>query len=316
MKQNSAPVSISEPESFGTAVKRELSGLEISRGKSECIAELYGVFLFCNRFDSNEIRIATRSAEFARRLMLLMKRGFRTGFDEVFDRSNSKGRTVLQIRDPKKLECIMNTYGISAETLLSHHINFAVLENETSRCAFYRGAFLTTGSVTDPKKRYHLEIATHHASVSRELQSLMMESELSPRLTKRKSVYVTYFKQAEAISDFLTMIGAPVASMEIMNAQAEKVLRNRVNRQVNCEEANLDKVIDASISQVESIQKLIESGRFDGLPEVLKETAQIRLKNPSDSLNELCGKFPHPISKSTLNHRLRRLIDLAAQAGA
>ncbi|MFQ9411399.1 MAG: DNA-binding protein WhiA [Evtepia gabavorous] len=129
----------------------------------------------------------------------------------------------------------------------AHHINFGMLEETHCRLSFLRGAFLAGGSVTDPQKGYHLELATTHLRVSRELDTLLLELGYAPKETTRKANYITYFKQSEAIEDLLTAIGAPVSAMELMNAKAEKLLRNGVNRRVNCEAANVDKTVDAAL---------------------------------------------------------------------
>lgn len=296
--------------SFAARVKQELCRAGTAH-RSDVQAELYGVLLFCNTFSSEEVRIATRNPDFALRLPVLLRKGFHVEFDERQENAGGEGKALFILQDPYKLGLLFDAYGIDPQSLLAHHINFAVLEEESCRLAFFRGAFLTAGSVTDPQKRYHLELITSHYSVSREMQSLLQEGGFAPRVTTRKANYVTYFKQGEAIEDFLTAIGAPVAAMSVMNAQAEKHLRNGVNRRVNCEEANLDKVVDAAVNQVMAIRRLEAAGVLALQPEKLRETARLRRDNPEDSLSELAEKCVPPVSKSTVNHRLRRLLELA-----
>ena len=161
-----------------------------------------------------------------------------------------------------------------------------MLEEEHCRLAFFRGAFLAGGSVTDPAKRYHLELSTPHLSVSRELRSLLLEAGFTPKETTRKGNSVTYFKQSEAIEDFLTAIGAPLAAMEIMNAKAEKDLRGSVNRRVNCDAA-------------------------EELPDKLKEAVDLRVAHPEFTLTQLAELCNPPVSKSAFNHRLRKLVSLS-----
>lgn len=153
------------------------------------------------------------------------------------------------------------------------HINFCMLEENHCRLAFLRGAFLAGGSVTDPQKGYHLELATTHLRVSRELNTLLMELGYAPKETTRKSNYITYFKQSEAIEDLLTAVGAPVSAMELMNTKAEKLLRNGVNRRVNCEAANVDKTVDAALEQRRAIQILRQAGAWEDLSPKLQEAA-------------------------------------------
>lgn len=194
-------------------------------------------------------------------------------------------------------------------------MNFAVLEESCCRTSFLRGAFLAGGSVTDPRKGYHLELATTHQSVSRELEALMREMELEPKAAQRKGNSVIYFKQSDRIEDFLTSIGAPVSAMEVMNAKLEKDIRGSVNRRVNCDAANLDKAVEAAMVQLEAIRRLEERGRLALLPDKLKETAALRLAHPEDTLSQLAERCDPPITKSALNHRLRKLVELGREEG-
>ena len=191
------------------------------------------------------------------------------------------------------------------------HINFGVLEEPCCRAAFLRGAFLAGGSVTDPRKGYHLELTTSHLSVGREMLALMREMGLEPKAAQRKGNSVVYFKQSDRIEDLLTSIGAPLSAMEVMNAKLEKDLRGSVNRRVNCDAANLDKAVEAAMTQVESIRRLEDQGRLALLPEKLQETASLRLAHPEDTLSQLAQRYDPPITKSALNHRLRKLVELA-----
>jgi hypothetical protein len=196
---------------------------------------------------------------------------------------------------------------------LALHINFAMLEENCCRAAFLRGTFLAGGSVTDPRKGYHLELATSHQSVSREMLALMREMELEPKDAQRKGNSVIYFKQSDRIEEFLTVIGAPLSAMEIMNAKLEKDLRGSVNRRVNCDAANLDKTVEAAMTQVEAIRRLEERGGLSLLPDKLRETACLRLSHPEDTLSQLAQRCDPPITKSTLNHRLRKLVELGSK---
>ncbi len=177
-----------------------------------------------------------------------------------------------------------------------------------------RGAFLSGGSVTDPAKRYHLELTTSHYKVSRETCALLLDAGFSPKETTRGGNSILYFKQSDMIEDFLTAIGAPVCAMGVMEAKVEKDLRNGINRRVNCETANLTKVVDASIEQVAAIRKLQKQGRLKELPPKLRETAKLRLDNPEATLQELAAMQDPPVSKSAMNHRMRKLVALADES--
>ena len=194
---------------------------------------------------------------------------------------------------------------------LGLHINFGLLEEECCRASFLRGVFFAGGSVTDPAKRYHLELATSHLQVSRELEVLLRECGYPPKSVARNGSFITYFKQSDQIEDFLTLIGAPVAAMSVMSAKLEKDLRNSVNRRLNCDSANLDKAVEAAQEQLESIRKLQRAGLLDQLPDKLQLTAALRLENPELTLSELAEEFDPPVTKSCLNHRLRKITQLA-----
>lgn len=291
--------------SFGGDTKTELCRVALNR---RCCtqAEAYGVLLYCNTFSGQAVRIVTENSAFAGRLPQLFQKAFRLNFDAL---PQGDGKQSFSITMPDKLSAICETYGADLHTL-AHHINFAVLEEPCCRTAFFRGAFLAGGSVTDPRKGYHLELATSHFNVSREVPALMREAGFQSKETTRKANYVSYFKQSNCIEDFLTAIGAPVAAMEIMNAKLEKNLRGSVNRRVNCDAANLDKTVEASQVQLEAIRRLKRSIGLEELPDKLRETALLRLEYPEYTLTQLAGQCSPPITKSALNHRLRKLVEL------
>lgn len=292
--------------SFAGDVKSELCRSALNR-KCCVQAECYGILLYCNTFSSNEIRIITESDSFAQRLPGLFRKAFKVEFDRLPD---GEGKHIFSITDRQKLSTIQDIYG-GDRSALALHINFGVLEEKCCRIAFLRGAFLAGGSVTDPAKGYHLELTTAHQSVSREMVALMLDMGLDPKAAPRKGNAVIYFKQSDRIEDFLTSIGAPVSAMEVMNARLEKNLRGSVNRRVNCDAANLDKAVEAAITQMEAIRKLKERGILPDLPEKLKETAQLRMAHPEDTLSQLAQRCDPPITKSALNHRLRKLVELS-----
>ena len=165
--------------------------------------------------------------------------------------------------------------------------------------------------VTEPAKGHHLELATSHAQASRELLALLTDMGRQPRHALRNSSQVIYFKNSEQIEELLTLMGAPVSAMELMNAKAEKELRNGVNRRVNCEAANLDKAVDAAQEQLEAIRRLYELDRVEGLNAALKETIVLRETYPELTLSQLAEEFEPPITKSCLNHRMRKLMELS-----
>lgn len=296
---------------FSAEVKQELCRHPVNR-RCCAQAEAYGLLLFCNTFHSRQIRLITESAALKERLPVLFQRAFRLSFDQTPDKQEGKG--VFLLEDPDKLQVIFDGFGLERDASVSLHINLARLEEDHCRAAFLRGAFLAGGSVTDPMKSYHLELATSHYHVGRELPALIREAGFSPKETVRKGNYVVYFKQSDHIEDFLTFLGGPVSAMAVMNAKLERDLRGSVNRQVNCDSANLDKTVAAARAQAEAIGRLREQGRLDVLPDKLREAARLRLDNPELTLAQLAELCDPPVSKSALNHRMRKLLELARSA--
>lgn len=297
--------------SFSFDTKNELCRLPVQR---LCCAraEAYGILLYCHTFGSNEIRIITGNENLALRLPKLFRRAFDLQFD-YRPEAEASGKRIFQIIQREKLDHIINLLGYAPRQNLALHINFAMVEEECCRAAFLRGCFFAGGSITDPFKSYHLELTSSHLQASRELGVLLRENGYPPKSVTRNGSFVTYFKQSRQIEDFLTLIGAPVAAMQIMSAKLEKDLRNDVNRRLNCDSANLDKAVEAAQSQAEAIRKLQSAGRLMELPNKLQETAALRLEYPELSLSELAEEFDPPVTKSCLNHRLRKLVELAGR---
>ena len=295
--------------SFSSNVKAELCKDSLSK-KSCAVAEGYGVLLYCNTFSSTEIRIITESRDFAARLPRLFKKAFGITFDQE-PAARDRGKLQFAISSEDKIAKIFETLQMDLKASLTLHVNFGMLEEEAECMAYLRGAFLAGGSVTDPAKRYHLEMTTSHYKVSRETCALLIECGFSPKELSRGGNNILYFKQSDYIEDFLTAIGAQVSAMGVMEAKVEKDLRNGVNRRVNCETANLTKVVDASMGQMAAIRALEEAGELDKLPGKLRETALLRRENPEATLQELAAMLNPPITKSAINHRMRKLLELA-----
>jgi DNA-binding protein WhiA len=274
------------------------------------LAEAYGILLFCNQFASDGIRVVTSSPELAERLPRLFKKAFGFFFDSVSE-TDIKGKYSFYLTEPEHVAQVFSAYGYDAGGTLAHHINLGMLEENCCKASFLRGAFLAGGSLTDPQKSYHLEFVTDHYSVSRELFSFLLELGFAPKDAARGGNYIVYFKQSEAIEDFLTLIGAPLAAMEIMNAKVEKDMRNAVNRRVNCDSANADKIVSAAAEQLHAIRRIEETTGLEDLPEKLYETALLRIANPEASLTDLAALAIPPVSKSCMGHRIRKLMELA-----
>ncbi len=295
--------------SFAYDVKAELCKAPLSRGCC-AVAEGCGVLLYASAFSAGEVRIVTENDEFAARLPRLFQKAFGVKFDELPEEKKG-GKLVLRITREDKLDAIWRALGYDRRAHFALHLNFALLEEECCRAAFLRGAFLSGGSVTDPQKRYHLELATSHVQAGREVEALLRDMGFEPKNVMRQGSFVTYFKSSEHIADLLTLIGAPGRALEIVSAKIEKEMRNTVNRRVNCDAANLDKTVMAAYEQVEAFTRLTESGAIGELPVKLQEVAVARLLQPELTLSELAATFDPPLTKSCLNHRIRKLMEIA-----
>ena len=226
--------------SFSSDAKAELCRVPLTR-RCCARAEAYGVLLYAGSFSPTEVRIVTESEDFAARLPKLVQKAFGVRFDA----QESGGKSIFRITDGQKLAVILEALGYDPDQHYALHVNFALLEEECCRASFLRGAFLAGGSVTDPLKRYHLELATPHLQAGREVEALLRDMGYEPKNVQRQGNGVTYFKQSDHIEELLTRIGAPAAAMEVMAAKVEKEMRNTVNRRVNCDAANVDKAVAA-----------------------------------------------------------------------
>lgn len=296
--------------SFSANVKNELCRPEVEKGCC-ALAEALGVLLYANTFSADGIRIVTESREFAQRLPRLFLKGLGVRFDAIPEK-DTVGKLSFLISDTEKIRKVFELCGFSAQTSVAVNVNFALLEKDCCRKAFLRGAFLAGGSVTDPEKRYHLELSTTHAKVSRATQTLLIEIGMEAKQTERKGSSILYYKQSESIEDFLALIGAGVSAMAVMSAKIEKDWRNDANRKTNCDSANVDKSVAAAGEQLAALKKLEDAGILDSLPEKLAETARLRRENPESTLSELAELHEPPLSKSAVNHRLRKLTAMAA----
>ena len=295
--------------SFSSDAKAELCQLRPDK-KALALAEAYGVLLYCNAFSAREIRIITASPDFARRLPRLFRRAFSLDFD-LLPPEDRIGKCSFLIRDREKLSRVFAAYGLELDGTLTQHINFGALEEDGSMEAFVRGAFLAGGSVTDPEKRYHLELATPHHSVSREMVSVLLDMDLNPKETRRSGNALLYFKKADLIADFFTRLGAPVTAMNIMTAKVDKEMRNTITRQINCDSANADKTVAAAQGQLDAIRRIVRGYGLDALPEPLRDAALLRITNPEASLADLALLSSPPVTKSCLSHRLKKIMALA-----
>ena len=201
---------------------------------------------------------------------------------------------------------------------LSDDGRIGALPHEGSLCdqckiTYLRGIFLSCGNVTDPTAYYHLDMVLSEDDMAETIGYFLEEFSLPPKHTARKGMPVLYYKESEAIEDFLTTIGAQKASLNVMEAKIMKSMRNDANRAINCEIANMGKTAKAAAAQYEAIREMIEEDRLRLLPVELQQTAHLRYDNPELTLKDLAALHNPPLTKSGLNHRLQKIVDFAKQ---
>ena len=204
---------------------------------------------------------------------------------------------------------LIDTYG-EIEENLSLAQNVVLMQNCCKR-AFIRGAFLAAGSISDPEKFYHFEIACATEAKAKQIQGLILSMGIEAKIVLRKKYFVVYIKEGSQIVDILNVMEAPVALMELENIRILKEMRGSVNRQVNCETANINKTVSAAVKQMEDIIYIRDTAGFDSLPDNLREIAELRLARPEATLKELGEALDPPVGKSGVNHRLRKLGNMA-----
>ena len=187
------------------------------------------------------------------------------------------------------------------------------LEKMCCKRAFIRGAFMASGSMSDPNKAYHFEIVCRTPEQAQRLQELMAEFETEPKIIERKNHYVVYLKDGSQIVDMLNVMEAYVSLMNLENVRILKEMRNSVNRQVNCETANINKTVSAAVKQIADIELIRDTIGFDNLPAPLREMAQVRLEHREAPLKDLGAYMNPPVGKSGINHRLRKLAAIAEE---
>lgn len=290
--------------SFSQEVKNEL--LEIEYEKSCCEkALLYGLCIFSKSFSVLGISIQTENERIARLFRKLIKKYCNVN---CFIKSSPKGRSFsVNIDEKSQCDKILGVFGHNeVGSLKINHSNF-----DCTDCvnAFLAGAFLACGTVSDPKKDYHLEFTVPFSNLSKSLVTFLEEMELTPKLSNRKGYNIVYFKGSQAIEDCLYLMGASSAMFEMMNIEIVKDFRNKANRTANCEAANIERTVKASFAHIEAIEKIEKIKGLDYLKKDLKEMAVLRKENPELSLSEL-SKLSR-LSRSGVNHRLNKILEIA-----
>ena len=304
--------------SFSSKVKEELSK-DCNNPRHCCIAETAAIISMCGKviFDEKDrvrIEIHTENVTVARKYFTLLKKTYNINTDISIRHSSSLNKSrsyVLSVNDDETARKILMTcrlmkpFGVIEEDFsISDSL---IIQRECCKRAFIRGAFLASGSVSDPVKTYHFEIVCLSEAKAKQLQMIMETFNINARVIKRRKYFVVYVKDSSQVVDLLNIMGAYNALMDMENVRIVKDMRNNVNRKVNCETANINKTVSAAVKQIEDIRFIQMSSAFDELPESLQEMAELRVRYPEATLAELGQLLDTPVGKSGVNHRLKKI---------
>lgn len=284
--------------SFSCEVKEELSK-HISPARHCQLAELAAMMNYCGQYGRDRegcytIGFQMENEAARRKGFTLLKKTFNIDTDVAISQGQMQG--------------LLSKIG-NLEEPVSH----LLIKNSCCQRAFLRGAFLSIGSMSDPRKGYHMEFVCTAEDKARQLQSVIQGFDIDAKIVIRKKYYVVYLKEGAGIVDMLNVCEAHVALMKLENLRILKEMRNSINRRVNCEAANITKTVTAAARQIEDIEYIRDHYGFLKLPENLRQMAQVRLENPDAPLKELGEYLSPPVGKSGVNHRLRKLGELAQQ---
>lgn len=305
--------------SFSSDVKNEIIN-QSGMTKKQRIALLSGMLCFGARIsaspDGYHLKFSTENPRVARTLYSLMKSDCAIKANLRVFKGAKNILYFVTIDDTLEVNDLFHTIGLLSggediSRFLNFHISKKYISDAAEKKFFIRGAFLAAGSVINPRKNCHLEFVTSHYRLSKDMEALLAEFDLSVKTAVRKSNYVLYFKNNSDVADVLTILGAYNSLMEYHNIKIMKDVRNSINRKINCDTANMTKTIDASFKQVEAIERLEALGVLSNLSESLQEIARLRMQYKELGLKELGEMLNPPLGKSGVNHRLRKLIQEA-----
>ena len=308
--------------SFSSEIKEEL-GKYISRNRHCQIAELAAIIHYQGHLVRGEkgqlqLQITTENPSVLRKCFTILNKAFNIETAEMEEECLQNHKNSVYTIVLEKEEDILNIF--QAIKLLDDEgvlhdlrdcINPVILEQYCCRRAFTRGAFLCIGSMSDPNKSYHLELVCNNKHQAKQIQEVLLLFDLDAKIVQRKKYFVVYIKEGSHIVDFLGICKARVALMNLENLRIVKEMRNSINRKVNCETANIAKTVNAAAKQIEDIIFIRDYVGFSKLPDSLREMAQVRLEYPESSLKELGQYLDPPVGKSGVNHRLRKLCEIA-----
>lgn len=310
--------------SFSKEVKEELS-MQMPSARHCMIAEIAAIISLCGRIlittgNKFSLKIQTENLFVARKYFTLLKKAFNIKSDITIRQNtylkNSRTYTITVNEHESAIRILqaikfINQY-MEIEENMSIVDNVVIMESCCKR-AFLRGAFLSVGSISKPETSYHFEMVCTTYARAEQLCHIIKFFDIDAKIVERKRHFVVYIKDSESIVDMLNIMEAHQSLMELENIRILKEMRNSVNRKVNCETANLNKTVSAAVKQIEDIELIRDTVGFGNLAKPLKEMAEVRLENPDASLKELGTLLDPPVGKSGVNHRLKRLSEIAEQ---
>lgn len=308
--------------SFSSDVKEELKS-RMDSAKHCQIAELAAILAFGGAVipvgDADYLLVMTTENEVVeKKFVTLLDKAFGVNADMIdYDYEGSKNTIIhMSIGDAKIVKNILMALkwmDIHEDSVMPVFVHPMIVQKECCKKAFIRGAFLAAGSISDPNKFYHYEIVCNHMEGAQSLQEMLAFFKIDAKIVTRKKSFVVYIKEGNYITDCLNVMGAYVSQMELYNVMILKGISNDINRKVNCETANLNKTVEAAVKQIRDIEYIRDTKGLDILNEGLKQVAMLRIENPDMNLKDMGCLLNPPVGKSGVNHRLRKISEIAEQ---
>ncbi len=299
--------------SFSGQIKEELEQV-ISSPRHCQLAELAALVQFCGHIEEDgSLLVQSENPLVIRKCFTLLKKTFKIKAVSKSQMQTQNYRLFVTGEDAFRVLEALKICDTAGHLMMRHLTDPVLIKNSCCKRAYLRGCYMAVGSMSDPYKSYHLELVCGLQAQAEQLLKILHDFSLDAKMIIRKKYHVVYMKEGENIADFLNITEAHKALMEFENTRIYKGMRNMVNRKVNCEAANITKTVNAATRQVEDIRLIREKMGLEGLPEPLRQMAYVRLENPQASLGELGKLLDPPVGKSGVNHRLRKLGELAKE---
>ena len=299
--------------SFTSNIKNEISSIEY--GESEKMAELSAILNIGVKIYKDKFEIYTENISVARRIYLLIKEIYHVEIDMDTGYNSLRGNKLVLLSVHDKIDLILSDLCIQKNNERIYVPDNYLVDEEHDKQAYLRGVFMICGSINDPKtSRYHLEFVISNEDTANYVNNLLNEFYFNSKVIKRDKNYMVYIKESEKISDFIKLLNARTSLFYYEDIRIYRDHKNMTNRLNNCEQANVDKMIQASSEQLELIRKLRETRDFDLLEQGIKDICIYKEKYPESSMAELAEiistETERPITKSGINHRFRKIKEM------